>query len=458
MVTLSAIHIIFLCMTAFILVALLFKKEIVIPCIIGILLIGFAWTHSVIQSIQILNNALIASNGELFSIILVIAVVTAMSKAMHNAGIDELMIRPIRKVIHTPKQAFWGIGLVMLIASWLIWPSPAVALVGALLLPIAGTVGLPAIWAAVAMNLFGHGMGLSSDFFIQGAPGISSSAAGIDITELTNSVFPLWLVMSITMALVAYLMMRRELKVSGTSTESKDVTATYKEVLIKKPRAARILTILIAASFIAIIIAMLQFNIVGGDATALITGTALILACIITLVTSGIRNGLSDLVDYLVQGFTFSMKIFAPVIVIAAFFFLGSQDFATSVLGDGAPAILNDISLYLSNTLPMNKAAVIIIELLVGVITGLDGSGFSGLPLVGSVAATLGASTGSNIAILTAIGQLTTVCVGGGTVIPWAVVPVAAICGISPNDLARKNLIPVICGIALASIVALFLL
>ena len=40
MVTLSLAHYIFIFMTILILVFLIFKKEIVIPCVVGILLIG----------------------------------------------------------------------------------------------------------------------------------------------------------------------------------------------------------------------------------------------------------------------------------------------------------------------------------------------------------------------------------------------------------------------------------
>ena len=209
MVTLSLAHYIFIFMTILILVFLIFKKEIVIPCVVGILLIGFAYTGNVVSSVQILNNAIIASNGELFGIMLVIALVTALSKAMHTVGIDELMIRPVRKIIRKPSGAFWGIGLCMLIVSWLIWPSPAVVLIGALLLPVAGRVGLPAIWAAVAMNIFGHGMGLSSDFFIQGAPAITAASAELPVTSLISASVPLWLVMSITAAAVSFFMIKR---------------------------------------------------------------------------------------------------------------------------------------------------------------------------------------------------------------------------------------------------------
>ena len=108
--------------------------------------------------------------------------------------------------------------------------------------------------------------------------------------------------------------------------------------------------------------------------------------------------------------------------------------------------------------MPVNNVFCVIIEILVGIITGLDGSGFSGLPLVGSIAGTFSATAGLDTAPLAALGQLTTVWVGGGTIIPWGVVPVAAICGISPSELARKNMIPVLTGIVVTGIAALFLI
>ena len=457
MVTLSLVHYIFIVMTVLILVFLIFKKEIVIPCVLGILLIGLAYTGNVVSSVQILNNAIITSNGELFGIMLVIALVTALSKAMHTVGIDELMIRPVRKIIKKPTGAFWGIGLCMLIVSWLIWPSPAVVLIGALLLPVAGRVGLPAIWAAVAMNIFGHGMGLSSDFFIQGAPAITAASADIPVTSVISASVPLWLVMSVTVAAVSFFMMRRDMKKNRPSGET-EITSDYAASEIRQPLLSRVLAVVVTATFAAIIIAMVTLDIQGGDATALVAGAALLLTCVITIAGSGFQAALSDAVDYLKEGFVFSVRIFAPVLVIAAFFFLGSEDYAVAILGEGAPAILSDISYFISAHVPVNNVFCVIIEILVGIITGLDGSGFSGLPLVGSIAGTFSATAGLDTAPLAALGQLTTVWVGGGTIIPWGVVPVAAICGISPSELARKNMIPVLTGIVVTGIAALFLI
>ncbi|WP_342443795.1 hypothetical protein MHB65_06855 [Lysinibacillus sp. FSL K6-0075] len=48
--------------------------------------------------------------------------------------------------------------------------------------------------------------------------------------------------------------------------------------------------------------------------------------------------------------------------------------------------------------------------------------------------------------------------IGGGTLIPWALIPAAAICNVSPFELARRNLIPVVIGLVVTTIVAVFLI
>ncbi|CRH78050.1 Uncharacterised protein [Chlamydia trachomatis] len=59
---------------------------------------------------------------------------------------------------------------------------------------------------------------------------------------------------------------------------------------------------------------------------------------------------------------------------------------------------------------------------------------------------------------MTALGQITAIWVGGGTLIPWALIPAAAICNVSPFELARRNLLPVTIGLAVTTIVAMFLI
>ena len=55
------------------------------------------------------------------------------------------------------------------------------------------------------------------------------------------------------------------------------------------------------------------------------------------------------------------------------------------------------------------------------------------------------------------MGQIAAIWVGGGTLIPWAVIPAAAICGVDPFELARRNLKPVVIGLIVTTIVAIFL-
>ena len=352
LVTLTSLHIAYIVITVAVLAALLLKKEIVLPCALGILIIGYLYKGSLIGAVQTLNNAIIHSCIELLSIIVVIALVVAMSHAMIAVGADQMLMRPVGRIIRTRNTAFWAIGLAMLIVSWLIWPSPAVALIGALLLPVASRVGLPAIWAAVAMNLFGHGAGLSSDFFIQGAPDITATAAGVDTVTVMRASLPLWAVMCVTTFAVAFFLMHRDLKQnpSLSTVELHDFSRT-----IERPRLAIAIAVLIPAALLFDVGLMVRFGITGGDATALVAGTALILMSVTTITDHGVRNALEIATDHLRDGFIFAIKIFAPVIVIAGFFFLGSESFAQTVLGPDARGLLSDIGRSLTLPSPFWK-------------------------------------------------------------------------------------------------------
>ncbi|WP_058952854.1 hypothetical protein [Clostridium tyrobutyricum] len=461
MVALSAVHYVYIIMTIVIIATLMLKKEIVLPCIIGIFLIGIFYSHNLLKSIQIMYNSVVTSATELLGIIVVISLVVAMSRSLSDIGADELMMRPIRKVIKGKKMAYFVVGIVMLIVSWFIWPSPAVALVGALLLPAAIEVGLPAIWAAVAMNLFGHGMGLSSDFFIQGAPSITGKAAGISTLSVMKASVPLWATMAVVTVAVSYIMMVKDLKKNNISEnyekiKNLDEIASTQEAELTP--GATFIAIVTPLAFLIDVILMLKYKIVGGDATALVGGTAIIIMSIVSVMHNKISESLEKITDNIKEGFIFGIKIFAPVIVIAAFFFMGSEDIAKKVLGPNATGLLSDIGMYLSSIIPMSRVPIAFMQAIIGGITGLDGSGFSGLPLVGALAQTFSTAANVNKDVLAALGQIATVWVGGGTIIPWGVIPVAAICNVKPTELARKNLIPVLSGLLATVIVAILIM
>jgi len=443
-------------MVVIVLAIMLMKKDIVIPCIIGIFAMGYLYSGSIIAAIQSIFNTVIYAGNEFWGIIVIISLVVAMSKALQEIGSDVLIMSPIKKIMISPTLAFFSVGLTMLIISWLVWPSPAVPLVGAVLLPAAVAAGLPVIYVAVAMNLFGHGVALSSDFFIQGAPTITAAGAGIDVTEAMTASIPIWITMSLVTIAVAFFMMKKDLKKNELYYSR--IARVNEVVAVRKGKSTKLMAILTPVGFIFDIIAMLKLKLTGGDATALVGGTAIILMLITTLTTYNIQDAFEKVADYIKEGFKFGITVFAPVIFIGGFFFLGNQGGATAVFGEGAPGILNDISIFLSQSIQMTKLSTILTQSAIAVITGLDGSGFSGLPIVGSMAYTFSNIIDISKSGLAALGQIITVWVGGGTIIPWAVIPVAAICNISPQELARKNLIPVICGIVAAMVVALVIL
>lgn len=465
MVELTSLHLVYLLFVIIIIVTMGYRKETVLPCILGLLVIGGLYHKSLVKGIQTVYNALIISGNEFWGIILVISLVIAMSKALQDIGADELMMRPIKKIIVNPTMAFFFLGFIMLFFSWFIWPSPAVALVGAIMLPAAIKAGLAPIWAAVAMNLFGHGIGLSSDFFIQGAPAITAKAAGIsDALVLSKAVFPLWLTMSLVTVTTSFIMMKRDSSYKTTSANSRntklnDSRINRSEQPVAKPaRGVILVSIVTPAVFLFDIILMYKYHLKGGEATALVGGTAVLIMCFVAVVQHKGSLCLEKITDYIKEGFIFGIRIFAPVIVIGAFFFLGMEEMGQKILGPDATGLLSDLGLYLADNVSLSKFPVAVIEMVVGVITGLDGSGFSGLPLVGSLAQTFSLAVDLDREILTALGQIATIWVGGGTIIPWAIIPVAAICNISPLELAKKNLIPVLIGFAATFIVALILL
>lgn len=452
MVTLSYLHILYIALIFLMLVLMALRKSIVLPCIAGILIIGWVATKSAVGGIQALFNALIWAGGEFWGIIAVISLVVAMSKALSAIGADALMIRPFSRYMKNRSVTFLLLGVVMFAVSICIWPSPAVALVGAIILPLALETGIPVVWAAVAMNLFGHGIALSGDFFIQGAPTITAKAADTSVGALMRGSVVLWAIMAVVTVTTAFILFRRDIK------KLPPVKVTRAAVFAEKPKpAALAMAIITPVAFVLDIVLMLLFKLQGGDATALVGGTALLILVAATCLRGGVMRAFDTVIDHLKEGFGFGIEIFTPVIFIGGFFFLGGADAAKAVLG-AQSGIMNDIGLYLAQNVPISRVPVVLAEALAGFVTGLDGSGFSGLPIVGATAATFSQALPVNKETLAALGQIITIWVDGGTLIPWAVIPVAAICGIKPEELVRKNAIPVFAGLIAVIVAAFFLI
>ena len=455
---LTGAHYIYILFMLAILIIMIMKKDVIVPCILGIFCLGLFYTQSIPQAINAVFNALIVSLNELGPVILIISVMVALSKALEDNNAINYMIKPFSKVIKTPTTAFFVVGIVMCLLSWFFWPTPAVALVGAIFLPVAMEVGLPAIGVAMALNLFGHGLALSTDFVIQGAPAITGGAAGIEAAQVISEGMPLFWVMGIVTISTAFYYLRRDLKKGMFKEELKQVEHVEIKSFNKK---AKIATFLVLVGFLLDIAAMYALNLKGGDATALLGGTALLLIVIINAMNHK-KDCLDSVCKNVIDGFVFGIKIFGAIIPIAAFFYMGEVTPITSVLGDVLPAgsqgLLSDMGLALSQAVPLNKLAVASIQTVVGSITGLDGSGFSGISLAGSLASVFGTAVNASVGALCALGQIAGIWVGGGCLVPWGLISAAAICGVNPVDLAKRNFKPIMIGFVVTTIVAVFII
>ncbi|WP_243296285.1 hypothetical protein [Bacillus litorisediminis] len=463
-VEMTAIHWIYVFFIVLIIGFMVKKRDTTLVCIVGIFLIALSATGEVTASVMSIFNGFTYAIKELLPTILVISIIVAMSKTLTDTGINNVMISPFTKLIRNPSLAYWTIGIVMMLISWFFWPSPAVALIGAVFLPVAIRVGLPALGVAMAMNLFGHGIALSGDFIIQAAPKLTADAAGLEVQEVINASIPLVIVMGIVTTIAAFYFLKRDMKLGKLKVNSEERETAAAEENVKSGLLSGIMkklfAFLIPILFALDVWAMFHFDLTGGDATALVGGTSIFILLLITLMSHK-NKGLEKTTSYLIEGFQFGFKVFGPVIPIAAFFYLGDAGFET-IIGDFLPeasnGIVNDLGVGLAYLVPLTKEIGAITLTAVGAITGLDGSGFSGISLAGSIASLFSSSIDGGAATLTALGQISAIWVGGGTLVPWALIPAAAICNVDPFELARRNLLPVTIGLTVTTIVAMFLI
>jgi hypothetical protein len=464
-ITFTVNHWIYVIVMLIVIFAMLMKRDVVLPCIVGIFALGTSFHGSVMAGIQTVFNALLTAGVELFDIMLVIALMVAMLKSIQTMGADVLMVSPLRPLMRNPKVAYWVLGGAMYVFALLFWPTPSTALVGVLLIPLAIHGGLPPIAAAMSVNILGHGMALSGDLVIQGAPGLSETSAGLAPGSMLNEVAVLSLVTGIVAGTIAYFMNRKDFGKKWVEKEfTEQVIDEDNAKKVEITGVSRVFAVIVPLVLLTIITYMIFFPnpidgepIRGGAATAVLGGTAAVLLILAGSAKYGLK-ALEEVVGFIREGLLYAVKIFAPVIPIAGFFLMGSES-VTQILGDGAPQFLFDIGTFLANSLPLNAFALAFGNLVIGIITGLDGSGFSGLPLTGGLARALGGPAGVNVEALAAVGQMGAVWSGGGTLTAWAfgLVATAGVSGINPIELARRNFIPVMIGLIVSTLVAIFL-
>ena len=344
--------------------------------------------------------------------------------------------------------------------------TPAVPLVGAILIPVAIRSGLPPVGAGAAIAIAGQGMALSSDYIIQIAPTLSASASNLSVAEVADKALVLSLITGIAAIVITYFMLRKSIKQPDSSHLARwneDDESSESHHVKEKSRFSTIFAVIVPVSFLILVCYMILAKIMGSDAlsggegAALIGGVAFLLL-IFTVLTSNFKASLERVSDHIIDGLIFAFKAMGVVLPIAGFFFLGNDETAAQILGvtENAPAFLFELILSVESYIPANGFLASFGMLIIGMITGLDGSGFSGLPLTGALAGPLGSTMGIDATTLAAIGQMGAIWVGGGTLIAWSsLVAVAGFAKVPVMELVRKCFLPVIAGLVLSTLFAI---
>ncbi|MGM8215471.1 hypothetical protein ACLIA0_07830 [Bacillaceae bacterium W0354] len=469
---LTLAHWIYAIVTLVVILTMIFRRGVVLPTLLGTIVVAWIFSGSIVTGFTAVFYANLTAANELFEIFLIITFMVALLHSLKDLGADQRMIAPVQKMITNGHIAFFVLIVVTFVISLFFWPTPAVPLICALLVPAAVRAGLPIMVAAMVVALAGQGMALSSDYIIQVAPTLSATSGGMDANTIADKA----LILSITTGVVAlgivYIKYRKKIRKPNdpnNATELKKLPG--QEETVEKNYSnktwAKIFAVLVPLSMLAVMIFMFHTKITGGreggfeggDGAALIGGVAVLLLALAT-VSYGKVKALDRISEHITNGFVFAFKAMGPVIPIAGFFFLGSGDFSGKILSMGekeSPDFLFDLVEAGQSFIPESAILTALGILIVGIITGLDGSGFSGLPLTGSLSSAL-ATNGVDPETLAAIGQMGSIWTGGGTLVAWSsLVAIAGFCGVSALELARKNFIPVIIGLLVATVIGIWI-
>src|SRR5688572_14595706 len=546
---LTAAHWIFLAGVVVILAAMVMRKNIVVPAVVATFLTALVYTGSLATGLSSVFNASLVAATSLFSIFLIIAMVTAMLRSLEGLGADRRMVAPFRKVMRNGHLAFWTLVIVTYFISLFFWPTPAVPLIGAVLVPVAIRAGLRPLAAGFTVAVAGQGMALSSDYVIRVAPGLSATAANADPTVVADRAFVLSLIVGGVALAIGYAMEFKKIRKPSDEwlEEWEDVAdrgalvADAEEVIdehgggtgrvgsgtgparpggggptaggerelvgvgaggghvsapvhsepearivghgmalrgtpagepvpaeahtitpVEKPFASKFFAVFVPVAYLALIVYLVVASVSdsvpdlqGGDAAALVGGIALLTTFGAAFARSR-STFMETSAEHIVDGLVFAFKAMGVVLPIAGFFFLGNSEFAGQIMSLGedatAPAFLYDLVVAGQGQLPASGMVTAFGILIVGLIAGLEGSGFSGLPLTGSLAGSLAEGAGVSSPTLAAIGQMGNIWSGGGTLVAWSsLLAVAGFVRVPAIELARRCFIPVVAGLAVST-------
>ncbi|HEY7047665.1 MAG TPA: hypothetical protein VH373_10615 [Jatrophihabitantaceae bacterium] len=536
---LTAAHWVYLAGVVVIIATMIARKNIVVPAVVATFLTALVYSHSLVRGLSSVFNASLVAATNLFNIFLIIALVTAMLHSLQAIGADRKMVAPFRRVMRNGHLAFWTLVVVTYFISLFFWPTPAVPLIGAVLVPVAIRAGLRPMAVGLVVAIAGQGMALSSDYVIRVAPGLSAKSAGVDANVVADRAMVLSLVVGGTALLVAYAMefrkMRRpssallaEWESTSDSTSATADAELAEELAVTQderelveagvtrgssgggrlggtdlpslrggpptighgvalrnefaddlrnrppsdapvndthPAVSTFFAIFVPLAYLALIVYLIVAKVsksvpdlAGGDAAALVGGIAALIIFLASFACDGM-GFLESSAEHVVDGLVFAFKAMGVVLPIAGFFFIGNGDFSGQILGladpTKGPAFLYDLVTSAQKHIPHNAFIAAFAILIIGMIAGLEGSGFSGLPLTGSLAGSLGPAAGISAGTLASVGQMGNIWSGGGTLVAWSsLIAVAGFARVPVIDLARRCFVPVVAGLIVGTIVA----
>src|SRR5690625_2742632 len=204
-------HWLYLVGTIVIIATMLFRKNVVIPAIVATFLVALSFSESVSLALQSTFRASLVAATSLFDIFLIIAVMTALLRSLKDLGADQKMILPFQKVMVNGHVSYIVLIVITYAISLFFWPTPAVPLVGAILIPVAIRAGLPPVGAGIAISLAGQGMALSSDYIIQIAPTLSASASDLSVSVVADRALVLSIITGVIAIVLAYMYLRKSI-------------------------------------------------------------------------------------------------------------------------------------------------------------------------------------------------------------------------------------------------------
>src|SRR5699024_8917314 len=122
-IALTASHWVYLAVIIMILMFIMFRREVVVPALVGIFILvllaaqGHGVVISILKGLLTVFVALLNVGIELFDIMLIITLMVAMLRSFQSQGADVLMVVPVNKLLVNPTAAFFVLGVMTYIAA-----------------------------------------------------------------------------------------------------------------------------------------------------------------------------------------------------------------------------------------------------------------------------------------------------------------------------------------------------